>query len=495
MSFPRKSGFLALLITTAAFVPDLWIGPARAEGDTTPSQTCASEKVQADSRVSACTAVIDAETRRSARLRAAALTYRALGWRAKADDGRALTDLTDAIGLDASFAPAFSARADILKEQGKCETAIADVNEAIRLNEKDAGAHFIRASCSIIRGELKLADSDLSEVVKLDKDNAKGLALRALGIKGRLKFAARAFDEAIADYNAAAQLAPNRPLIYIDRAAAWVEKGDTAKALADYDKAIKLDSDNSAGVAATAFAARAKLFDLQGNASRAGQDLNAAIRLNKNSHLYIARAALSEKSGNLESSLSDLRKAIETDPNNSFAFSTLGDLYRKNGDYKLAVTNYQRAIELQPDNLTAYGNRALALFNSGDFDKAAADFAKIYKERPSPYLLLWLHISRSRIDRNVRLDELSSLPADIKVNELPYVLLELFSGRKTIKEVEVGAETPDQKCEALFYIGEWQILKDSKDNAVKTLRDAAAICPKDFAEYGGALSELTRMKP
>jgi len=81
----------------------------------------------------------------------------------------------------------------------------------------------------------------------------------------------------------------------------------------------------------------------------------------------------------------------------------------------------------------------------------------------------------------------------LKSQDWPYPVIEMFLGRSTPERVLSMASTPGERCEAQFYIGEWHLLRANSNMAAAPLRTAAAICPKDFDEYAGAVAELKRL--
>ena len=72
--------------------------------------------------------------------------------------------------------------------------------------------------------------------------------------------------------------------------------------------------------------------------------------------------------------------------------------------------------------------------------------------------------------------------------------MELFLGRKSLQAAEAAASKPEERCEAQFYIGEWQRLQHADAQAAKALQTAIDTCPKDFVEYRGAVEELKRVQ-
>jgi lipoprotein NlpI len=72
-------------------------------------------------------------------------------------------------------------------------------------------------------------------------------------------------------------------------------------------------------------------------------------------------------------------------------------------------------------------------------------------------------------------------------------VLELYSGRRDPAATLAAAQKPEERCEAQFYVGEWQLLQDDSASARQRFEEAVGGCPKSFIEYTGAQAELRRM--
>jgi hypothetical protein len=120
----------------------------------------------------------------------------------------------------------------------------------------------------------------------------------------------------------------------IDGGIAKGRKGDLKGALADFDKAIKLDP--------------------------------------KDSTAYYNRAYAKRLKKDFKGALADYNRTIELDPNNAEAFYNRANVKAMNlNDVPGAIPDYDRAIELNPQHSHAYYNRAIAKKLTGD--KAGSD--------------------------------------------------------------------------------------------------------------------------
>merc|ERR1712060_927825 len=82
------------------------------------------------------------------------------------------------------------------------------------------------------------------------------------------------YTEAMGCYDCALSLAPGCVVVLLKRASLWYEREDTARALGDFDAALKVDGTNP-----DIFCHRGQLRILQGEIASAISDLREAVRL------------------------------------------------------------------------------------------------------------------------------------------------------------------------------------------------------------------------
>lgn len=456
--------------------------------------TC--EKATAEVRIDACTRAFDFERHETAQRQAMILTLRGSAWHAKGETDRSHKDFTQALELSSQFIPAYEGRANLLRDQGKCDLAISDYSEIMRIRPDRPIAYFGRGICLIDKGQIERAIADLDQVIKLDANNAGGHAGLAWGMKARINSSRGEFDAAIAGLSEALKLNSKHAAFYVERGAAWSSKGDVAKAMADFQQAIQLDTTNSAGVAVVAWSAIAQLHTRENQLDAAITDYGEAIRLDPaRPALYINRASVWSRRGDDARALEDYNNAIKMDPNDAMGHIARGDFYRGKGDYEVAIADYNNAIEKERDDLTAYGNRGLARFYQGQHEKAADDFKRVAETHASAYTMLLLYASRARIRGrwDEARDELSKHAVRLQASEWPYPIVQLFLGQRSLEELIGAAATSEQKCEAQFYIGQWQLTRANRDLAARALQVASEICPPEFLAHRGAVEELKRL--
>jgi len=127
---------------------------------------------------------------------------------------------------------------------------------------------------------------------------------------------------------------------------------------------------NSRGIA------KYEMQDLKGSIA----DYSKAIEINSNYNAaYFNRAISFYETSQIEASLNDYNKAIELNPSFPKAFNGRALLYMENlNDLPQAVGDFSKAIELNPEFAQAYFNRGIAFAKMNDFSNACSDWKKVH---------------------------------------------------------------------------------------------------------------------
>ncbi len=164
----------------------------------------------------------------------------------------------------------------------------------------------------------------------------------------------------------------NLAMAYNNRAAAWLNKGDYERLIADADRAIELDPN-----LALAYNNRAGAWINKQDYERAIADCDQAIRLNPNLAIaYNNRAAAWVGKGDYERVIADADRAIKLDPNHALAYYNRGVASYNKKDYDRAIADFDQAIRLNPQHQRAYAGRGYAWREKGDRERALADLRK-----------------------------------------------------------------------------------------------------------------------
>jgi len=209
---------------------------------------------------------------------------------------------------------------------------------------------------------------------------------------------------------------------------------------------------------------------------------------------YFNRGLAYQDKGEFDRAIADFDKVIALDPKDADSYIFRGLAYQGQGDLDRAIVDYRKALELEPKNGDAWRMLGMARYDAGDFKGAAADLLRSMEIDENAYAMLYRFLARSRAGEAAE----AGLEADarrLKTQEWPFAVIELYLGKRSPAATLAAAATPDQKCLAQFYIGEWHVVKGNRADAETALRAAVDTCPKPFVEYRAAVVELKRLKP
>jgi len=208
---------------------------------------------------------------------------------------------------------------------------------------------------------------------------------------------------------------------------------------------------------------------------------------------------------NLQRAIADFTEAIRLDPKYRAAYGWRGELLGDTGDYDGAVANYTNAIKVFPDDAYLIGSRGYAHFYRGDFPGSADDLRRaIQLDRGSPHNedrapMLYLALARvgqdGSADLQAEVDVLKELHYRIPNYKIP-LIFDLFLGHISPEAVLAAVDSRRPQCRMDFYVGEWHLIRNNRDEARRRLQLASAKqCDFIHPTYQGAVAELKRMIP
>jgi tetratricopeptide (TPR) repeat protein len=253
-------------------------------------------------------------------------------------------------------------------------------SQLIALDGQSAKAWLRRANARRQAGDLGLAAEDLSQVLQLDPADAvasgtRGLVYAELGDQ----------ELAVRDYTVAIR---RQPLLYVERATAYVERGQWDQAIADCSEFLRLNED-----AADVYDLRARAYYEKGLYDLAIADCGEAIRLLPEYSVFrLNRGIAYDRAGREDLALADFTEAIRLDWKLAEAYYRRARIRGKKGDLNEAIADYSRAILISSDShyLNGRGNAYYAL---REYEKAADDFTRAIALTPRD---AFLYRNRSR---------------------------------------------------------------------------------------------------
>ena len=211
---------------------------------------------------------------------------------------------------------------------------------------------------------------------------------------------------ALALYDKVIRLAPQNRFAYANRAEALRRLSRTDEALASINKALDFDPSD-----VWVYNERGNIyFDLE-QYDRAIQDYEKAVQLDPNyKFAYGGKGLALEALKRYEEALVPLNKAIELDPEYAWGYNERGDVYTDLQQYEPALKDYDKTIALSPKYRVAYGSRGFALSRLGRYEDAVEAFTKELALDPDN---AWAYAERGGI-RHDHLDQFEPAYQDLK---------------------------------------------------------------------------------
>ncbi|HEX6045313.1 MAG TPA: tetratricopeptide repeat protein, partial [Pyrinomonadaceae bacterium] len=172
--------------------------------------------------------------------------------------------------------------------------------------------------------------------------------------KGAAYVVIKNYDLALINFNEAIQQDPEKITAYIRRGRLYFQRGDFARALTDFDKAIQLG--------ATAGIEQSKAFpQTEKNPSTLNiqRDPRPWLDNFRAGAAYLDRGRTYFQQNDSDRAIADYTKAIELDPEGADAYNHRGVAYASKRDFDSAIADFDKALQLDPLVRNAHNNRGL----------------------------------------------------------------------------------------------------------------------------------------
>ena len=172
-------------------------------------------------------------------------------------------------------------------------------------------------------------------IVKSDPEFSSGLFLWDLG---GTQFNLGRYEEAIASYDQAIEIKPDKDEPWYNRGVALANLGRDEDAIASYDKAIEIKPDKD--------------------------------------EAWYNRGSVLDDLGRYEEAISSYDKALEIKPDKEKAWNNRGVALTNLGKHKEAISSYDKALAINPDADAAWYNRACCFALQNQIQSAIENLAK-----------------------------------------------------------------------------------------------------------------------
>ncbi len=280
----------------------------------------------------------------------------------------AVSDYNQALKHDPNSSAAYNGRGKAHREMGEAEKALADFDQAISVNAEDTVGLISRANIFADRREWVKAFKDYDAAIE------KKPEATAYNNRGAAYLNKGDFDRALADFNLALESALKQDQVpaafYFNRALAYHLKGDLDSAIADYGFTIRRDNDY-----AYAWRNRGAIHIGRDDFAAAITDFARATQINPKdaeSQYFLGLAYL--KQGNTQKAVEALSTSVQLDEKHVAALIALGEAQSILGKYDAAQGALERALKLDPVSAESYFQRGRIWQARGDLEHARSDY-------------------------------------------------------------------------------------------------------------------------
>jgi lipoprotein NlpI len=351
-----------------------------------------------------------------------------------------------------------------------------------------------RPRCAITMADPDLAIRYCSEAIASGQLTGEPLALayvvRALAHRVRDRF-----DDAIADFSTAIGIEPH-PSLIAERGKTFAMAHRHQEAIADFETAAQRNKQ-----LARMFEEAAEWFAEGHYFTEAILYFDGGLRaLPNDTHLIRRRGDMEDSLGRQDAAIALYEAGLRIEPDNASLHASRAVALMHKRAYDRALGDLDRALELQPKFAQARYTRARALFDLARFGEAAEEFRRTMEDgRRDSYTAVWRYLSLSRDGKYGRA-ELRESVRTVDIERWPAPVMALLLDAITPEQlltIALDAEprtARNQRCEALFFTGQYHLLAGRTDEAVAAFEAAVGTGVIEFVEYWHAKAELQRLR-
>ena len=211
--------------------------------------------------------------------------------------------------------------------------------------------------------------------------------------QGKIKYTAKNYEGAIANFDEAIHLEPDFSIAYFNRGRAKYNLGNYEGALIDLEKGVKLSPEYAA-----VYHLMGVISILLTNYKGAITYFDKSIKLApEDAEPYNSRGTAKYKLGDYHGAIVDFDKAVEINPGDANVYynrgnvktffgnseSKRGNLVKAQRLYKEAITDFDKAIQIYPEKAYYYHARGIAKEALGQKEAAQVDFDKAKELDPN----------------------------------------------------------------------------------------------------------------
>ncbi len=289
--------------------------------------------------------------------------------------------------------------------QGEVTEAISEFEAALRMEPENLAVRFQLARGLRLAPRLTDATQVLNSIERVDP-TYPGIAIE----KGLIAEANKDLDAAVSHYRAALEANPNDFAVKVRLASALLETKDL-----DQAQVILEDLVQEKAYSHEVLYLLGRLEFSQGRYSRARQNFEKAVRLDRNNAVYRMYGGwIAFETNDLSNALRQLEEALEFDPKLGDAYWLRARVHMRTGAVEDALKDLTRALKYNPDRVEAFAEKAESQVQLG----RTADAAESYKEalsRDPSQGRWWYRLGRIQLDLGKANDGYDALDRAMKL--------------------------------------------------------------------------------
>jgi len=253
----------------------------------------------------------------------------------------ALKHADAAIKLRPESAMNYTLRARVRVLQGDLKASLADLNKAVEANRRDPAARLLRARVLHASGKTKEAIADVEEVLRGRPNLPEAIRLRSM-----IRAAGGDFEKALTDINRLMKARPDDTELKLQAASYYQAAKQPRRAIEIYSGILKDDAKN-----AEALRGRGDAYLSVGQHARAIKDFNQALKLAPenpgllNNLAWVLATSPKEKLRDGKRAIELAKQACElTKYKQPHILSTLAAAYAETGDFETAKKWSSKAV-------------------------------------------------------------------------------------------------------------------------------------------------------
>ncbi len=269
--------------------------------------------------------------------------------------------------------------------------AIKKLNTCINSQPYFYEAYFLRGGCKF----------NLEDNVGAEQDFTTSLTVyepyyyEALHYRAQARYRLTNYQGSITDLNKIIDKYNSNPLLFIERAYAYLAMNDFDAAISDCNQALTLKVKGEDVYLCLGAANDALTFY-----PKAIEAYDRAIEINpQNLNCYVRRGITKYKTNHYKEAIEDYEQAIAIDSSYTFAYYNRAESKIKLNKNKEALSDYNIVLTYEPRNAYALFNRAVLYSTLKNYKSANSDFDKVLIINPENIQALF---NRAKLKQNLK---------------------------------------------------------------------------------------------